>query len=88
MVLSSELAFLLEREGVVTNFKDKLIEFGVNTIPIFAALVDSQAEMRDLLKSDFEMDSMAGNMEMKSKVSSILIAWSTAKKGADKQGRS
>jgi hypothetical protein len=85
MVLSSELAFLLEREGVVTNFKDKLIEFGVNTIPKFAALVDSQAEMRDLLKSDFEMDSKAGNMEMKSKVSSILVAWSTAKKRADKQ---
>ena len=61
-VLSPELLFLLEREEVIADFKDKLLEFGVNSIAKFAALVDSQAEMRELLKSDFDLDSKAGGM--------------------------
>jgi hypothetical protein len=39
--LSTELAFLLERETVSEDFKGKLVEFGVTTILKFAALVDT-----------------------------------------------
>ena len=84
-VLSPELLFLLEREEVIADFKDKLFEFGVNSIAKFAALVDSQAEMRELLKSDFDLDSKAGGMAVKAQVSAILVTWGTCKKRADKQ---
>jgi hypothetical protein len=83
--LSTELAFLLEREKVSEDFKGKLVEFGVTTIPKFAALVDTQVEVRELLKEEFGLDSKAGNMKMKADVSAILVAWGAAKKRADKQ---
>ena len=79
-VISSELAFVLEHEDVVAELEDKLLELGVNTIAMFAALVESPAGMRDLAKSGFDMDSKAGGMEMEAKVSSILVAWTTSRK--------
>ena len=48
--VSSDFQFLLEREGVTGGFVEKLTGVGINTIPKFAALVDSQAEMRELFK--------------------------------------
>ena len=60
--MSSELSFLLEREGVDNGVQDKLKEAGINTIPKFSALVDTQAELRDLLKDEFGMDAKGGGV--------------------------
>ena len=54
---SAELSFLLEREGVDTGFSEKLFAEGVDTVGKFAALVDDQTELRELLKTEFGMDS-------------------------------
>ena len=82
---SPELAFLLEREGVVAEFKDGLKRFSINTLAKFAALVASQEEMRGMLKDDFQLDARAGNMEVKAKVSAILVAWTSAKARSEKR---
>ena len=39
--LSTELAFLFEREKVDEDFSKKLLEHGIDTISKFAALVDT-----------------------------------------------
>ena len=44
---------MLEREDVVAEFKDKLLESGVDTIAKLAARIGSQAEMRDLCEERF-----------------------------------
>jgi hypothetical protein len=54
--LSTELVFLLDREGVVEDFRAKLLDYSVITVPKFAALVDTQEELKDLLKAEFDMD--------------------------------
>ena len=83
--LSSELTFLLDRENVDTDFRDKLVEVGLNTVPKFAAVVDTAAEMRDLLKDDFGLDGKQGGLQVRSKVAAILVAWGTARKRSEKQ---
>ena len=83
--LSSELSFMLEREGVDNTIQDKLREAGIVTVAKFAAIVDTQAELRDLLKDEFGLDSKAGGLAVKAKVSSVLVAWAAAKKRAEKQ---
>ena len=82
---SSELTFLLEREGVEADFQTKLLGAGVNTVGKFAALVDSQAELRDLLKDEFGMDSRAGGLKVKAAVAAVLVSWAAAKKRQEKR---
>ena len=79
------MAFLLERETVDPDFQKKLFEAGVNTVGKFAALVDTQAELRDLLKDEFGMDSRGGGLKVKATVAAILVAWASAKKRAEKK---
>ena len=83
--LTSELAFLLEREKVKDTFSQKLADNGIDSIAKFAAIVDTQVEMRELLKDEFGMDSKGGGLEIKSQVAAILVAWTAAKKRAAKQ---
>ena len=83
--LSSELSFMLEREGVDNTIQDKLREAGIVTVAKFAAIVDTQVELRELLKDEFGLDSKAGGLAVKAKVSSVLVAWAAAKKRAEKQ---
>ena len=82
--LSTEFQFLLDRQKVDAEVGKKLLEFGVDSIAKFGALVDTADELRDLLKSDFGLDSKAGGLAVKGKVAAILVAWTTAKKRADK----
>ena len=82
--MSSELTFMFEREGVDKDFAGKLAEVGIDTVPKFAALVESQSELREMLKEDFGLDWKAGGLAVKAKVSAVLVAWGTAKKRADK----
>ena len=79
------MTFLLEREGVEADFQTKLLGAGVNTVGKFAALVDSQAELRDLLKDEFGMDSRAGGLKVKAAVAAVLVSWAAAKKRQEKR---
>ena len=80
---SSELSFLLEREGVDSTIQDKFLEAGVVTISKLAALVDTQSELRELLKDEFGLEGKG--LAEKAKISSVLVAWANAKKRAEKQ---
>ena len=82
--LSTEFKFLLDREKVPEDVAKKLAEFGIDTIAKFGALVDTPDEMREMLKADFGLDSKGGGLDAKCKVATILVAWSTARKRADK----
>ena len=83
--LSSELTFLLDREDVDEDFRNKLVEVGLNTVAKFAAVVDTSAELRELLKDDFGLDGKTGGLQTRSKVAGILVAWGTARKRSEKQ---
>ena len=79
------MTFLLEREGVDADFQKKLLAAGVNTVGKFAALVDTQAELRDLLKDEFGLDSRAGGLQVKAVVAAILVSWAAATKRQEKR---
>ena len=82
--MASDLMFLLDREEVNADFADKLKENGINTVAKFGALVDTQPQMRSLLKDEFDYDETKG-MKIRGQIASILVAWSVAKKRSERQ---
>ena len=52
---SSELLFLFESHGVDKDICNKIIDAGMTTVATFGAMVESSAELRASLKTDFEL---------------------------------
>jgi hypothetical protein len=73
-----DLVILLSREGVPQEIQVKLFHIGITSIKGFAALVDSVAELRALLKKNFELDAEA-HIEHRVKCANMLVAWNTAR---------
>ena len=74
---SSELKFLLAREGVEETLQAKFFHVGICTISKFATIVDTVAELKDMLKTDFELDATA-NLGDRVKVASVVVAYKAA----------
>ena len=82
--ISSELKFLFDRNGVDIDFTGKLKEHGIDTIAKFACLVETAADLRNMLKDDFSLDGSAG-FSAKAKIAPIFVARTAAKKRTDTQ---
>ena len=83
--IASDLQFLFDREGVPVEIGKKLAEFGITTVAKFSALVKDQEDLREMLKKDFALDSETGGLKVRSTIASILVAWSSAKRRADRK---
>ena len=82
--IASDLQFLFDREGVPVEIGKKLAEFGITTVAKFSALVKDQEDLREMLKKDFALDIETGGLKVRSTIASILVAWSSAKRRADR----
>jgi len=81
---SSDLAFLLEANAVDEEFKKALVDAGITTVAQFGSLVETSAELRDLLKIEFKLDG-SGGLAAKARIAKIVVAWDTAKKRTEKK---
>ena len=80
---SSELKFLMTREGVDTEIQVNIYEVGVTTVNQFAALCKDQDDLREMANSDLQMDPSKG-LAVRAKLARLLSAFSTAKGTAQK----
>ena len=80
---SSELKFLMTREGVDAEIQVKIYEVGVTTVNQFAALCKDQDDLREMAKADLQMDPSKG-LAVRAKLARLLSAFSTAKGTAQK----
>ena len=80
----SGLKFLLDREGVSLDFQGKLFHVGVSNVKQFAVFAEDRAELRKLLKDNFEIDAEA-NITSRVAASKIVVAWESAKARSSKQ---
>ena len=80
----SDLKFLLAREGVSDEFQAKLFVAGVQNVRQFGVLASSTDDMRDLLKTEFELSTENG-MGQRVQISKILVAWDHARQRSSKE---
>jgi len=75
---SSDLKFLLSREGVSDLNQAKLYHIGVNNISLFVTFVTDEADLRDVLKINLELDP-AARLGDRIQVAAITCAHQTAR---------
>ena len=80
----TDLKFLLAREGVSDEFQAKLFVAGVQNVRQFGVLASSTDDMRDLLKTEFELSTENG-MGQRVQISKILVAWDHARQRSSKE---
>lgn len=74
---SSELKFLLDKEGVSHSLQCKLYHVGIWTLAKFASIVVSIPELITVLKDDFGLDSTTG-IAQRVEVASVICAYRNA----------
>ncbi|OLP78827.1 Polyadenylate-binding protein, cytoplasmic and nuclear [Symbiodinium microadriaticum] len=75
---SSDLRFLLTHHKVSDEVQAKLFEAKIDTVPRFAAFVSDATDLREVLKSDLEIDP-ASSLALRAQAASLVVAWETAK---------
>jgi hypothetical protein len=84
LTASSDLKFLLDREGVDEDFQAKLYHVGVANVKQFAAFAKDRADLKKITRESFEIDADA-DIQSRVKVSRIVVAWDVAKARSAKQ---
>ena len=74
---SSELKFLLAKEGVDDKTQAVLFHIGITSVGLFATLVKDQDELKDVLRDDLGLDSSA-SLQIRVKVAKICLAYQKA----------
>ena len=82
---SSDLVALFEKHNVDTNVGKGLIAAGVTDVATFGAIVETTADLREMLKSDFELDGATGGIMVKGKIAKFMVAWEVAKSRTSKR---
>ena len=71
---SSELKFLLAKEGVDVKTQAILYHIGITSVGLFATLVKDQDELKDVLKSDMGLDSTT-SLLVRVQVAKVCMAY-------------
>ena len=75
---SSDLKFLLAREEVTEDLQAKLFHVGITTVAKFSTIAENQAELKQVLKDDFGLDSSA-DLQARVLVASVLVAFQSSR---------
>ena len=81
---SSELRFLFERNNVDNDLQAMIFHSGILTLPVLATIASTATELKDLVKTEFGVDSTAGLAD-RVRVANLLVAWENATVRAKKQ---
>ena len=79
----SDIKFLFDRKGVDGDFAVKLFSIGVVSVELFAVFAKDQADMEEILKAHFEIDT--SNLMSRVKAGKIFVALQAANTRALKQ---
>ena len=74
----SDLKFLLTACEITPAPQGTLFEAGVNTLAKFAAFVASEADLKEVLKTNFARDP-ATSLANRAQIASYVVAWSQAR---------
>ena len=75
---SSDLKFLLAREEIHESLQAKLFHVGITSVAKFSTIADTAAELKAMLKDEFDLDS-AADLQARVAVASVLVAFQAAK---------
>ena len=76
--VGSDLIHLFDSSRVAEDLQNKFYEAEVSSVKEFAAMFESTASLRDLLKKDFGLDE-SESVASRVKVSKLVVAWEAAK---------
>jgi hypothetical protein len=78
------LACILSEKGVPLDIQDRFITEGVRSVSVFSHLADSPAELRQLLKDDYDLNleqnaiTLEARRTRRSNLAKVLDAWGAA----------
>ena len=81
---SSDLKYLFARENIPEDTQAAFFHIGILTTSNFASFAESHADLKEVLKTSFGLDS-ATSLEQRVRIASIVTAWDLAKKRTEKQ---
>ena len=83
---SADLRYLLVREEVLEVHQGKLFRTGVTTLGRFAALVGTEAELKELATAELGIDS-AADLLQRVQASALVCAWQSARSRVDQRAK-
>lgn len=81
---SSDLRFLLQRQGIDDDHQRTLFSAGVDTLDKFSAFATGEADLLAVLKDEFRLDPTAG-LAARGQVASFVAAWKASKVRVQRQ---
>ena len=81
---SSDLRFLLLRQGIEDDHQRKLFTAGVDTLDKFSAFVTGEPDLLAVLKDEFGLDPSA-SLAARGQVASFIAAWKASKVRVQRQ---
>ena len=76
--INADLLHLFARSGVPGEIQQKFGQAGMTSLQTFSAMFEDEADLRKVLKEDFDLDSSKGLQE-RVNISKVVIAWETSK---------
>ena len=73
----SDLLYLLGAESVDTDTQNKFFHVGVTSVPKLSVFAKDEVELKDLLKTEFELDASV-DISQRVKIGNVLIAFQRA----------
>ena len=92
--MAPDLQFILGEREVPLQLQAALSSAGFRSLGLFNSMVDSRAELRALLRADFDLDPAAVGLaagvplERRVNVARVVDAWDTSRKRQEEQDRS
>ena len=83
---SSDLRFILEKNGVDNFLQACLFHSGITTVPLFAAIAKDVTDLKQLVKDEFGVDSTAGLVD-RVRVANLQISWTTSEGRTSEQAK-
>ena len=77
--LTTNLSYMLEKEGIVPEAQAKLASLGYTDVAVFSRMEDTAAAVREVLKADIGLDP-ATSPQHRAMVARVLVAWDNSKK--------
>ena len=75
---SSEIKYLLAREGVSADIQAVFFHVGATTLAKFAVLMRDENDVRKVMKDELGIDDQAGLSE-RGQIAGVLVAWNDAR---------
>ncbi len=77
--LTTDLSYLLEKEGMLPEVQAKLASLGYTDVAVFSRMEDTAAAVREVLKVDIGLDP-ATPPQHRAMGARVLVAWDNSKK--------